>query len=218
MMFNLQGTKARYIPPNDRLAAFRGGWLIRGGDLQPPEAPIDGAVLVRLDPDPALLIGTAGLALPAAQAASGGLPAVGNARALADGTYFLRTNLDFQTMIQDRQWFQFASTPALMKALKNPTFNTERTEIAVFLHTRNIRPLMTMTLLCLSLPLVLGGMNRNMFINLGKSLGTSALFYLSLFVLSYLGNNHLLAAEQAAWFPLNAFASLAAWRWDQIRT
>jgi lipopolysaccharide export system permease protein len=218
LMFNLEAPRARYIPEDDPLAAFRGGWLVRGGDLQPPDAPIDGAVIVRLDPDPALLLGTAGLALPAAEAASGGLPAVGKARALADGTYFLRSNLDFQTMIQERQWYQYASTPALMRSLKDPTFKAEQTEIAVFLHTRTIRPLLTMTLLFLSLPLVLGGMNKNMFINLGKSLGTSALFYLCLFVLGYLGNNRVLAAEQAAWFPLIAFGCLAAWRWDGIRT
>jgi lipopolysaccharide export system permease protein len=218
VMFNLRGRNARYIPMDDPLAAFRGGWLVRGGDLTPPDAPIDGTVLLRIDPDLATLIGSAGLALPAAEAASGALPAVGNVRVLADGTYFVRSNLDFQTMVQNRQWYQYATTPSLIRSLKDPTFRAEQVEIGVFLHTRNIRPLLTMTLLFLSLPLVLGGMNKNMFVNLGKSLGTSALFYLCLFITGYLGNNRMMSPEQAAWFPLIGFACLAAWRWDQIRT
>ena len=41
----------------------------------------------------------------------------------------------------------------------------------IFLHVRMLRPFLTLTLMFLSLPLVLGGYGRNMFINLGYRAG-----------------------------------------------
>ena len=73
-------------------------------------------------------------------------------------------------------------------------------------------------MLGLSLPLVLGGYGRNMFINLGLSLATSAVFYTVLFITQWLGNNRILSPELSAWAPLIGFGGLAASRWDRIRT
>ena len=70
----------------------------------------------------------------------------------------------------------------------------------------------------LSLPLVLGGFGRNMFINLGLSLGTSALFYGVCFLSQYLGGDEVISPELSAWAPLIGFGSLAVARWDTIRT
>ena len=49
--------------------------------------------------------------------------------------------------------------------------------MAIFVHARILRPFLGLILLFMSLPLVLGGYGRNMFINLGFALGNSALFY-----------------------------------------
>ncbi len=65
---------------------------------------------------------------------------------------------------------------------------------------------------------VLSGEGRNMFINLGLALGTSALFYAGNFLSQYLGDNAVLSPELAAWFPLIAFGTIAVARWDTIRT
>jgi lipopolysaccharide export system permease protein len=70
----------------------------------------------------------------------------------------------------------------------------------------------------MSLPLVLGGYGRNMFINLGFALGNSALFYGSVILCQYLGSSGVLPASLSAWLPLFAFALLATIRWDWIRT
>ena len=113
---------------------------------------------------------------------------------------------------------QPASESALVRALGDSTYESEYQEIAVFLHNRTIRPFMSVVLLLLGLPLVLGGNSRNMFINLGLSLLTSAVFYIAQFVCVWLGNNKLLSPALSAWIPLIAFGTLAAARWDRIRT
>ncbi len=94
----------------------------------------------------------------------------------------------------------------------------EKQEIAVFLHGRILRPLVSLNLLLLSLPLVLGGYGRNMFVNLGLSLGTSAIFYGVNFMCQYLGNNGHIPPELAAWAPLIGFGAIAVGRWGRIRT
>ena len=91
-------------------------------------------------------------------------------------------------------------------------------DIAVFLHNRLVRPIVALTLLFLSLPQVLGGYGRNMFVGLGISLGTAALFYGANFVSQYLGAHEVITPELAAWAPIIGFGTIAALRWDTIRT
>jgi lipopolysaccharide export system permease protein len=218
-MLEIRGRQARYIPENVSRSPLRGGWLIWDAKLSPSGAVVDGEVLERLDPSPAAIAATAGLARVHAAALFKALPPPrGKGVGLEGGTYFLRSNLSFAALAQSRQWYQFAPTVELVRALDDSTFDTERNDIAVFLHARMLRPLLSMTLLALSLPLVLGGYGRNMFINLGLALGTSGVFYSVLFVAQWLGNNNLLAPDVAAWAPFGLFATVAAARWGAIRT
>lgn len=214
------GAEARYVPDDDPTCPLRGGWLIRGARAAPADAALDGRVLVRVGPEPAwLAVATAGAGTPLDRALQAVLPPPRtDLRKLEGGTFFLRTNLTFAMMTRSKLWYQFASTPELLASLKDPSCETERPEIAVSLHGRNLRPLLSLTLLCLSLPLVLGGMARNTFVNLGRALGTSAVFYLCLLICSYLGSNRVLSPELSAWAPLIGFGCVAASRWDQIRT
>ena len=218
-MFRLNAPRARYIPPDDKYSALRGGWLVRGGDLIPPDATPDGEILARIDPDPTIAVATAGAAVVVAEAAVAALPTVTpDSFDLAEGTYFFRTNVDFATVTQNRQWYQFASTQSVLRALKDPTYISERPQISVYLHARLLRPLLALALLALSLPMVLSGQNRNMFINLGISLGISAFFYIGLFVMQYLGGEGVVDPMIAAWGPLILFGTAAAANWGRIRT
>ena len=218
-MFRLTADRARYVAPDDTFAALRGGWLIRGGDLKPPDAEPDGEILVRVDPDPVSAIATGGAAVVAAEAAVAAMPTVHpRSHGLAEGTYFFRSNVDFATVTQDRHWYQFASTPSVLRAYKDPTYRSERSQIAVYIHSRLLRPFLALALLALSLPMVLSGQNRNMFINLGISLGISACFYIGLFVMQYLGAEGVVAPEVAAWGPLIVFGTAGAANWGRIRT
>ncbi len=219
VMIRLDGQQARYIPPDDPVSTLRGGWVIRGADISPAHAVLDREIVFDLESDPWRDMATGGGFSSAIRTALAGLPpARGDSANLPGRTFFLRTNLSFTILTRSKQWYQLATTPDLIRSLRDPSCEGEWKEIAVYLHNRNIRPLLSMTLLCLSLPLVLGGDARNTFINLGRSLGTSAAFYIVLFVSGYLGNNDVISAELAAWAPLIGFGTIAAARWDRIRT
>lgn len=218
-MLVLRGAVARHVPHEAKRAVLRGGWLVTQGETSPADTELDGSILCRLDSDQWENLMTANVAVPLASGVIATFPEVKSKLiGPGQGTYFLRSNLTFASMIQSRLWYQFAPTLDLVKALDDSTYQTERGEIAVFLHTRLVRPLMSYALLLLGLPLVLGGMGRNMFINLGLSLATTAVVYVAQFVAVWLGNNRMMSPELAAWSPLIAFGTLAAGRWDRIRT
>ena len=145
-------------------------------------------------------------------------PPVGDRPDLGGETYFLTSDLEFDSVTRSRQWFSYAPTWDLLTGLYDPANGPEKQEMAVSLHTRILRPLASLNLLLLSLPLVLGGYGRNMFVNLGLSLGTSGLFYGFNFMCQYLGDNGHITPELAAWAPLIVFGSLAVARWGNVRT
>ena len=199
----LEAKQARYIEEDDRDAPLKGGWLLRNARLNPPVEveSLKGNTLLthvtKLDGFP---------------------PPVGETPEIGGDTYFLRTDTKFEAVSRSRQWYQYAPTIDLIRGLPDPSNAPERMEISVFLHGRILRPLMSLVLMGVSLPLVLGGYGRNMFVNLGMSLGTSAAFYGLAFMSQYLGNNGAVTPELAAWAPLIGFGTLAVARWDTIRT
>jgi lipopolysaccharide export system permease protein len=135
------------------------------------------------------------------------------------GTYFLRSSLTFQAMTRKANWYQFATTIELLESLTDPaTEGSEATDVAIFVHLRLLRPILGLALLFMSLPLVLGGYGRNMFINLGFALGNSAIFYGTLIFTQYLGTFAILPPPMTAWAPLMGFGFIASLRWGQIRT
>ena len=92
-------------------------------------------------------------------------------------------------------------------------------DIAVFLHNRMLRPLLGLNLLLLSLPLVLGGYGRNMFVNLGVlARHVGPLLRALLHLLSTSAPTACISPELSAWAPLIGFGTLAVARWDTIRT
>jgi lipopolysaccharide export system permease protein len=135
------------------------------------------------------------------------------------GDYFLKSSLSFQAMTRKPTWYQFAPTFDLIQGLTDPsTEGSERLDIAAFVHVRLLRPVLSINLLCMSLPLVLGGYGRNTFINLGFALGNSAMFYGSVIFCQYLASFTIVSPELAAWLPLIVFGTIATIRWGQIRT
>ena len=201
-LHELEAKQALYVPESASHKPYRGGWLLRG--VSPPldDEHLKQDVIVKVDP------AEAG-AYP---------PPVGDLTDLGGETYFLRTNLTFQAMTRRRQWYQYARTPDLIRALDDPANDSEKLNIGVFLHGRLLRPVLGLALLFVSLPQVLGGYGRNMFVNLGLSLGVAAMFYGANFLCQYLGTNEVVSPELAAWLPLIAFGTFAAHRWGAIRT
>lgn len=227
----LKAGYAQYYPGTDGSAPWKDGWLLRGAKISPPlvQAPV-GPILTRLTPAQLALLPEPPqpeklrkpelrdrVFLPV-------LAPLQSAKVLTLSTiyleeaYFLKTNVSFAAVTRNRMWYQFAPTTELILAIADPSNSAVKTQLSVFVHARLLRPLLSLTLLVLSLPLVLAGEGRSMFINLGLALATSALFYAGNFLSQYLGDNAVLSPELAAWSPLIVFASIAVARWDTIRT
>lgn len=199
-LLEVQAKQARYIPSNAR-TPLSGGWLLHGARLTTtPATEAWTSVLVEL---PTL---------------DGFPPPMYRDRPLPGKIYFLKSDLTFEAVTRTRQWYQYAGTADLIRSLREPYNKPEWSDIEVFLHSRLIRPLASLALLGLSLPLVLGGQGRNMFINLGLSLATSGLFYAVAFMSQYFGSIGAIGPELSAWAPLIGFGTLAVARWDTIRT
>lgn len=196
----LEARLARYIPEGDAASPLRGGWLLWGAHLSPDEEP-DGKILIAVPPE---MVGR--------------FPKVKPPGPPHGPVMFLRSSITFTNITRSADWFQFATTPDLIRALADPSSPAESVKVGVYLHGRIVRPITAMVLLFLSLPLVLGGEGRNMFVNLGLSLGTSALFYGVSFLINYLANNKVMSPELAAFAPIIAFGAIAAARWENIRT
>ena len=208
-LIEISAFEATFIPADKPGVPFSGGWLLRDVRFLLPMASTDS--LNNL---------THGVLSKVEQADVAAYPEpletfVARPNAL---NLFLKTDLTFGTMTRSRRWYQFATTPDLIRSLSSPTNLGDRGDIEVFLHGRLIHPLLGLNLMLLSLPLVLGGSGRNMFINLGMSLGTSGLFYSANFMSQYLGSHGVLSPELAAWAPLIGFGTIASARWGSIRT
>lgn len=201
-VMELQADQAQYIPPTARRAPLNDGWLLRRAKLKPQldADQLKKGVLVKLEN------------------AKGFPPAFGDFPDLGGDSYFFRTSLTFKAVTRKRNWYQYATTIDLVRGLSDPSNETQRDDIAVFLHSRLLRPCLALALLFLSLPQVLGGYGRNMFIGLGLSLATAALFYGAGFISQFLGSHAVISPELSAWAPLIGFGTLARIRWYAIRT
>ncbi|WP_165221363.1 LptF/LptG family permease [Aquisphaera insulae] len=200
----IEGMQATYIPEESKRSPLRGGWIVRGASLRPaiePDLLEPGASIVTEIKDQA------------------GFPAPVVNGPLLGETYFLKSSLTFKAMTRKPDWFQYASLGELFDGMADPASEgTERLYIVVEIHQRFLKPVLSLTLLFMTLPLVLGSYGRNMFVGLGLSLGNSALFYGLNIACLYLGTNAAVPPALSAWLPLFVFAMLATWRWDLIRT
>jgi lipopolysaccharide export system permease protein len=205
-IIEIEAREARYIAEDTPDVPMSGGWLLRRVKfgINPTDKSIESLTQGVLN------------RIPDASAYPKPLDPI--ASRPGDEVYFLRTSLTFQSITRSRQWYYYAPTPELLRAMGDPTNAGDREAIELFLHGRLIRPLLGFNLMLLSLPLVLGGAGRNMFVNLGMSLGTSGVFYASNFLCQYLGGHEVFTPEQAAWAPLIFFGTIAVARWDRIRT
>ena len=202
---NIAGSQATYIPEGAARMPLRGGWLIRGAKISPAVPPEELAkpdgLIVKVD-DP-----------------SGFPPPVGDPEKVAGDVLFVHTPASFDMMIRKTGWFQYGTMGDLFRTLVDPaTDRYDRSDVEMLIHTRVLRPFLALTLMFMSLPLVLGGYGRNMFINLGFALGNSAMFYGANIVCQGLGSAGVLGPALASWLPLFVFGVLATHRWGRIRT
>lgn len=202
---NIEANEATYIPEGAVRMPLRGGWLVRGATIS-PSVPDE-----ELSKPDGLIVKVTDL--------TGFPPPVGEASKVDGDVLFVRTPASFDMMIRKTGWFQYGTMGDLIRGLVDPsTDRYDRVDIEGMIHSRILRPFLALTLMFMTLPLVLGGYGRNMFVNLGFAMGNSALFYGANIVCLNLGSAGVLTPALAAWLPLIAFGVLATHRWGQIRT
>jgi lipopolysaccharide export system permease protein len=137
---------------------------------------------------------------------------------LDPGQYFLKTtDVDFDVLTRNRQWFMFASTSRLRELLSRPDAR-RLAALAVQFHMRLTRPILGLLLVVLGLSVILRDQNRNVFIGTGLCLGNCALFFAAIFACKHLGDNEYLSPALAAWLPVLVFGPLTFTSFDAIHT
>ncbi len=137
---------------------------------------------------------------------------------LDPGQFFLRTtDVDFDVLTRNRQWFMFAGTARLRELLTRPDAR-RLAAIAVQFHMRLTRPILGLLLVVLGLSVILRDQNRNIYIGTGLCLANCALFFAAIFACKHLGDNEYLSPALAAWLPVLAFGPITLTSFDAVHT
>lgn len=124
---------------------------------------------------------------------------------------FVRCRFDVNQMAYGSQLASYQSTSQLIQSAHDPSKpkrSTRKDQIAI--HSRIVKPIMDMTLLLLGLPLVIGGIERNVFISAGICFWIIVAVQLAIIVCYALGASSLIRpAALAAWLPVLIFVPLA---------
>jgi lipopolysaccharide export system permease protein len=137
---------------------------------------------------------------------------------LDPGQFFLHTtDVDFDVLTRNRQWFMFAGTAKLRELLMRPDAR-RLAAIAVQFHMRLTRPILGLLLVVLGLSVILRDQNRNIYIGTGLCLANCALFFAAIFACKHLGDNEYLSPALAAWLPVLCFGPITLASFDAVHT
>ena len=122
---------------------------------------------------------------------------------------FVRCNFSKEQIAFSKQQEQYQSTRELITTANKPKrWSNHRQYINI--HTRLVRPILDVTLLLLGLPLVIGSIERNVFISAGTCFGIVGLVQLTSIVCYSLGASSLIhPAALAAWTPVLLYVPAA---------
>ncbi len=125
------------------------------------------------------------------------------------GQCFVRCNFEVEQMAYGNKLANYLSTPAMMAELRKPRkWFGHNQQINV--HTRILQPVLDLTLLMLGLPLVIGGIERNVFVSAGIVFWIIAAVQLTSMGCYALGASSVIRpAAMAAWIPVGIFLPLA---------
>lgn len=123
---------------------------------------------------------------------------------LAKDECFVVSEVNFELLVDQNGWRQYAATSELIDALHKQGVGCGN-DVRTTVHVRLLQPLLDVVLLLLGLPLVLRGLNRNLFIAVGQCVFVVVIFLLISVSSQYLGGSYLVAPVIAAWIPLLLF-------------
>jgi lipopolysaccharide export system permease protein len=146
----------------------------------------------------------------------GALPT--NVTALGTGRYFLKVeDADYDAVCRGGTWYVLASTTRLREMLVDPE-PRRRGKMAVLFHTRLTRPLVGGIMVVLGVSIILWNPNRHIIISAGLCMALAGALFLFTIACKYLGDQDLLPAPLAAWFPVIIFGPVAVVSFDSVHT
>lgn len=122
---------------------------------------------------------------------------------------FIACHFDVEQMVYGKQLTQFQTTPQMITELRKPKRWFGK-RLSVGVHSRLLKPFLDLTLLMLGLPLVVGGLERNVFVSAGICFLIVGTVQLTTIACEALGATSIIRpAAMAAWLPLAIFFPFA---------
>lgn len=134
---------------------------------------------------------------------------------LAADECFVVSEVNFELLVDQNGWRQYASTSELIAALHKQGVGCGN-DVRTTVHARLLQPVLDVVLLLLGLPLVLRGLNRNLFIAVGQCVLVVVTFLLISVTSQYLGGSYLVAPVVAAWIPLLFFVPVTVFNAEPL--
>jgi lipopolysaccharide export system permease protein len=130
---------------------------------------------------------------------------------------FVASRVEFDFLQPGTAWMRMAKTSDLVRRVSNPAVYCS-SDVRVTLHDRWLRPFLDFSLVVLSLSLVVGRKNRNMFVVTGYATLLVAFFFGMRTLFHTLGgNDYLIDPATAAWIPLLVLAPIAFARYQVLQ-
>ena len=128
---------------------------------------------------------------------------------LGPGQCFVACDFTIAEMAYGKKLNQYNTTPQLIAELRKPKkwFGNGQ---QINIHSRLLKPILDITLLMLGLPMVIGGIERNVFISAGVCFWIVGAIQLTTITCNTLGATSLIQpAALAAWIPVLIFLPFA---------
>lgn len=135
---------------------------------------------------------------------------------LAPGQCFVASRVEYDFLQNGTSWKRLATTADLVRRVSNPAVYCAA-DVHVTLHDRWLRPPLDFSLIVLSLSLVVGRTERNLFVVAGYATGLVGLFFGLRTGFHMMGGSDLVDPATAAWAPLLVLGPLAYARYRIVQ-
>jgi lipopolysaccharide export system permease protein len=132
---------------------------------------------------------------------------------------FVVTDISFDQLYNSSHTYRFASTPELIRRIRNPSFGTATiTGQVLHLHTRLTAPLLSVIGVFVVLPLIVRRESRSLVTSMALCTGVLALLMGVGQLCLYFGSVNLVSTSLAAWMPVIFNGSCGAWLTGTVQT
>lgn len=131
---------------------------------------------------------------------------------LGSDEIFVRSDISFDLICDGSRNATWQATPEIVKRIRNPALsNTVARSQMSLLHGRLVQPLLNLFAGLACIPLIIRKEARNLIGSFALATGVQGLLLGVLQGATMLGKTGLLAADVAAWIPVIACGTIAAW-------